>query len=82
MRRGHLRKLRRALVLRLGITRKRGRDVGLAESGFRPTEICFLPAGLISPDPTEPHDPDLGVLCERAHTAPPNWATFIWSLVD
>jgi hypothetical protein len=35
-RRGHLRKLRRALVLRSCITRKRGRDIGLAESGFRP----------------------------------------------
>jgi hypothetical protein len=45
-RRGHLRKLRRALVLRLCNARKRGRDVGFrlrqaygatswAESGFR-----------------------------------------------
>jgi hypothetical protein len=42
-RRGHLRKLRRALVLRLWMPERRGRDVGLAESGFRPTELCSLP---------------------------------------
>jgi hypothetical protein len=37
--RGHLRKLRRALVFKIRLTSVCGRDVGLAESGFRPTLI-------------------------------------------
>jgi hypothetical protein len=56
-RRGHLRKLRRALVLRLCIARKRGRDVGFrlrqaygptswAESDFRlPIYVAAAPGG-------------------------------------
>ncbi|MGA8481079.1 MAG: hypothetical protein WB696_24195, partial [Chthoniobacterales bacterium] len=41
-RRGHLRKLRRALVLWLWMPERRGRDVGLAESGFRPAMFPSL----------------------------------------
>ena len=35
-RRGHLRKVRRALARKLCVTERRGRDVGLAKSGFGP----------------------------------------------